>query len=74
MVVKIANTKFDVVVIDEAAQALEAVCWVPIMKTVGVQGAKLVLVRYFSSRHLCMESHETFPGRRLQTVTSDNKV
>lgn len=37
---QIASAKFDVVVIDEAAQALEAVCWIPILK-----GAKLVLVR-----------------------------
>ncbi len=32
------DTVFDVVVIDEAAQALEASCWIPILK-----GKKLVL-------------------------------
>jgi DNA polymerase alpha-associated DNA helicase A len=32
------NRSFDVVIIDEAAQALEAVCWIPILKT-----SKLIL-------------------------------
>ncbi|KAG8720180.1 hypothetical protein FRC08_000966 [Ceratobasidium sp. 394] len=35
---QLANMQFDVVCIDEACQALEAVCWIPILK-----GSKLVL-------------------------------
>ncbi|TFY81728.1 hypothetical protein EWM64_g2284 [Hericium alpestre] len=35
---QLRNQKFDVVIIDEATQALEAVCWIPIFK-----GKKLVL-------------------------------
>lgn len=35
---QLSNMKFDVVCIDEACQALEAVCWIPILK-----GSKLIL-------------------------------
>lgn len=36
---QVQKMDFDVVVIDEAAQALEAVCWIPILK-----GKKVILV------------------------------
>lgn len=29
---KLENTSFDLVIIDEAAQALEIACWIPILK------------------------------------------
>ncbi len=34
---------FDLVVIDEAAQGLEAACWIPILKLNAQQGGKCVL-------------------------------
>ncbi|KAN0060658.1 hypothetical protein ACQY0O_007316 [Thecaphora frezii] len=38
---QLVGREFDVVIIDEACQALEAVCWIPILKV--RQGGKLVL-------------------------------
>lgn len=41
---QLANERFDVVIIDEAAQAVEPACWIPILKA-----DKLILVRRLAS-------------------------
>lgn len=45
----LARLEFDVVVIDEAAQALEAACWIALLKV-------LLLVKY-----LCRDCSPSFP-------------
>ena len=45
---------FDLVVIDEAAQGLEAACWIPILKMKAEYGAKCVLAGEWMCRLMCI--------------------
>lgn len=56
---------FDMVVIDEAAQGLEAACWVPIMKLNAERGGKVVLAgghSLYTALYVCWDHNHVFAG------------
>ncbi len=49
------DLQFDMVVIDEAAQGLEAACWIPILKINAQTGGTCVLAGKTSSFFYCLQ-------------------
>ncbi|KAA8647740.1 hypothetical protein EYZ11_000165 [Aspergillus tanneri] len=76
---QVKNQKFDVVIIDEASQALEAQCWIPLLSAskVVLAGDHLQLpptVKSTSQRPKSAKSPEAKVGKNAGSDTSDKKI